>query len=90
MAAQGQAADDLALFNKSPKMAEVRNVLRISENAGNVSSVFSIESVGSSREYIFIATLLREQGYTVDLNIGEGVMIVKCRKGMESCLKDNI
>lgn len=75
MQAQGQAATDLDTFDKSEKMLEIRNVLRISANEGNSSSVISFENLGSSREAIFIITLLRIKGYEVDL--GDGVIIVK-------------
>ncbi|WP_203334332.1 hypothetical protein [Planococcus beigongshangi] len=78
MQAQGQAATDLDTFDKSEKMMEIRSFLRISANEGNSSSVISFENLGNSREAIFIITLLRNHGYTV--NYGkkdDGVIIVK-------------
>ena len=75
MAAQGQAATDLAVFDQSDKMMEIRNILRISANEGNVSTVIGYGQLGTTRELVFIVTLLREHGYTVDH--GENVIIVK-------------
>lgn len=75
MAAQGQAATDLAAFDKSEKMTEIRNLLEISAEEGNVATVFMLESLGNSREAIFTITLLRKQGYTV--NHTKDVIIVK-------------
>lgn len=75
MAATGQAAHDLAAFDKSEKMMEIRNILRVSANEGNSSSVISFENLGTTRETVYIVTLLRKHGYTVDY--GEDVIIVK-------------
>lgn len=75
MPAQGQAAIDLDSFDKSEKMMEIRNILRISANEGNSSTVFSFENLGTNREAIFIVTLLRKHGYEVEY--GDDVIIVK-------------
>ena len=75
MPAQGQAAIDLESFDKSAKMMEIRNILRISANEGNLSTVIGYESLGTTREAVFIITLLRQHGYTVEH--GENVIIVK-------------
>lgn len=75
MQPQGQAAHDLYTFEKSEKMMEIRNILRISANEGNVSTVISFEQLGNTREAIFIVTLLRKHGYSVEY--GDDVIIVK-------------
>ncbi|WP_416144940.1 hypothetical protein [Planococcus koreensis] len=75
MAATGQAAHNLAAFDQSEKMMEIRNILRVSANEGNASSVISLNNLGTSREAVYIVTLLRKHGYTVDY--GEDVIIVK-------------
>ncbi|TWT04632.1 hypothetical protein [Planomicrobium sp. CPCC 101079] len=81
MAAQGQAAVSLATFNTSEKMADIRNIIQISEAMGNIATVFALEYLGSSREAIFIITLLRQDGYTVEHV--ENAIIVKSRKENE-------
>lgn len=75
MAPTGNAADDLRAFDKSEKMMEIRNVLRVSANEGNTSTVISFGNLGTNRESIFIVTLLRQHGYTVEY--GDDVIIVK-------------
>ena len=75
MAPQGQASKDLDAFDKSEKMMEIRNILRVSANEGNLSTVISFENLGTSREAIFIVTLLRKHGYKVEY--GDDVIIVK-------------
>lgn len=66
---------DLAAFDKSDKMMEIRNILRISANEGNVSTVISFESLGTSTEAIMVITLLEKHGYKV--NYGDNVIIVR-------------
>lgn len=75
VAAQGQAADDLAAFDQSDKMMDIRNILRISANEGNVSTVIGYGELGTSRELVFIITLLRQHGYKVEHS--KNVIIVK-------------
>lgn len=75
MNSYGKAAFDLAAFDKSEKMMEIRNTLRVSANEGNVSTVISFNTLGTSREAVYIVTLLRKHGYTVDY--GDNVIIVK-------------
>jgi hypothetical protein len=75
MQAYGKASIDLAAFDKSEKMMEIRNTLRVSANEGNVSTVISFETLGTTRDSVYIVTLLRKHGYTVDY--GDDVIIVK-------------
>ena len=70
MPAQGQAAMDLDTFDKSEMMKGILNRIK---PVG--MTVFSFDDLGTSREAIFIITLLRIKGYQVD--IGDGEIIVK-------------
>ncbi|ANU13492.1 hypothetical protein B481_2029 [Planococcus halocryophilus Or1] len=75
MAPTGKASDDLRAFDKSEKMMKIRNIMRVSANEGNLSTVISFENLGTNREAIFIVTLLRQHGYNVEY--GDDVIIVK-------------
>lgn len=71
MATTGNAADDLRVFEKSERMTDIRNILQLSVNEGNCFSLISFEQLGTTREAIFIITLLREDGYTVNYLMDE-------------------
>lgn len=75
MTTLGQAAIDLDTFEKSEKMQEIRNILQTSADVGNLATIFAFEYLGTSREAIFIVTLLRKHGYTVEYE--DDVIIVK-------------
>lgn len=66
---------DLAAFNQSDKMMNIRNILQASTNEGNLSTVISFESLGTSLEAIMIITLLEEHGAKVEY--GNNIIIVK-------------
>lgn len=81
MPALGQAAVDLKTFDTSEKMEEIRNIIQVSEEASNVATVFAYEYLGSSREALYIITLLRTDGYEVEYR--KDMVIVKSRKENE-------
>lgn len=81
MQATGQAAVDLKTFNTSEKMAEIRDIIQVSKEAGNVATVFAYEYLGSSREALYIITLLRTDGYEVEYR--KDMIIVKSQKENE-------
>lgn len=70
MPAQGQAALDLDTFDKSEMM---KGIMQRVDQPG--TAVIGFDDMGTSREGIFIITLLRLKGYQVD--IGNGEIIVK-------------
>ncbi|MGI2329689.1 hypothetical protein [Planococcus sp. YIM B11945] len=81
MPATGQAAIDLKTFDASEKMAEIRNIIQVSEEVGNIATIFAYESLGDSRETLFICTLLRNDGHRVEYR--KDMIIVKSRKENE-------
>lgn len=78
MTAHGQAAISLDQFDRSTKMQQVLQLVQASKEAGKEQTLFSFDELGTSREAIFIITLLRIKGYTVDL--GDNEIIVKEEK----------
>ncbi|RAZ73604.1 hypothetical protein [Planococcus halotolerans] len=65
MRAYGKAAITLGELEKSEKMADIRSVIQeVSETGANVVLVVN-EMLGTIREGIFIATVLRNEGYEV-------------------------
>ena len=78
MTAHGQAAISLDRFDRSSKMRDILNILKASKEYNNDFTLFSFDELGTSREAIFIITLLRIKGYTVDL--GNNEIIVKEEK----------
>lgn len=70
MAAQGQAAIELAAFGNSKKMRDIRSILKYSADFGNPFTRFSFDELGTSREAIFAITLLRESGYEIEHGYG--------------------
>jgi|GEM_PF-5341006 len=71
MKEHSQAVIDLDAFSASEKMAEVYDIIQTSEEDGHLATVFTFEYLGSTREAIFIVTLLRIKGYTVDWKTNE-------------------
>ena len=78
MTAHGQAAISLDQFDRSRKMRDILSILKASKEYNNDFTLFSFDELGTSRESIFIITLLRIKGYTVDL--GNNEIIVKEEK----------
>ena len=78
MIAHGQAAMDLDTFRTSEKMQEIQDIIQASKQEGNVATIFAYEYLGSSRETIFISTLLRLEGYEIEHRLD--MMIVKEEK----------
>ncbi|ANU28424.1 hypothetical protein [Planococcus versutus] len=75
MTAHNQAAISLDRFDQSLKMQQVLSVVKASKEMKNEDTRFSFEELGTSREAIFIITLLQIKGYVVDL--GNDEIIVK-------------
>ncbi len=71
MTAHNQVAISLDQFDKSNKMLEIMDLLKLSKTLGHDYRVFSFEDLGTSREAIFIITLLKIKGYVVDLGNDE-------------------
>ena len=78
MTAHGQAAISLDRFDRSSKMRDILSILKASKEYNNDFTLFSFDELGTSREAIFIITLLRIKGYTVDL--GNNEIIVREEK----------
>ncbi|AQU79759.1 hypothetical protein [Planococcus faecalis] len=78
MITHGQAAISLDEFDQSPKMQQILYILKRSIELGNKFTLFSFNELGTSREAIFIITLLNAKGYAVD--IGNDEIIVKEEK----------
>lgn len=66
----GQAAIDLDTFDKSEMMAQIRSTIQEVANTGARSVFIVYELLGTSRETIFIVTLLRNHGYEVQFYPG--------------------
>ncbi|MDQ0427715.1 hypothetical protein QOZ98_000540 [Planomicrobium stackebrandtii] len=78
MTAHGQAAISLDEFDQSTMMKQILQLVEASKETGKKQTHFAFDELGTSREAIFIITLLRIKGYTVDL--GNSEIIVKEEK----------